>query len=85
MVVRGFGFHYLCCNIPSRICKFVRLTTTHGFKRSDSDSCVYLKRSRNESFVYLLLYVDDVLIAAKSKDEIRGVKMQLSKEFEMKT
>ncbi|KAG8499473.1 hypothetical protein CXB51_005963 [Gossypium anomalum] len=36
------------------------------------------------SFVYLLLYVDDMLIAAKDKGEIRKVKAQLSEEFEMK-
>ncbi|KAG8502824.1 hypothetical protein CXB51_000466 [Gossypium anomalum] len=36
------------------------------------------------SFVYLLLYVDDMLIAAKDKGEIREVKAQLSQEFEMK-
>ncbi|KAG8478601.1 hypothetical protein CXB51_028410 [Gossypium anomalum] len=36
------------------------------------------------SFVYLLLYVDDMLITAKDKGEIRKVKVQLSEEFEMK-
>ncbi|KAG8498562.1 hypothetical protein CXB51_004879 [Gossypium anomalum] len=35
-------------------------------------------------FVYLLLYVDDMLIVAKDKGEIRNVKAQLSEEFEMK-
>ncbi|KAL6332914.1 hypothetical protein AAG906_019919 [Vitis piasezkii] len=37
-----------------------------------------------ESFVHLFLYVDDMLIATKDKEEIRMVKVQLSKEFEMK-
>ena len=36
------------------------------------------------SFVYLLLYVDDMLIAAKDKGKLRKVKTQLSEEFEMK-
>ena len=36
------------------------------------------------SFVYLLLYFDDMLIANKDKGEIRKVKAQLNKEFEMK-
>ncbi|KAG8502376.1 hypothetical protein CXB51_000462 [Gossypium anomalum] len=39
---------------------------------------------RDDSFVYLLLYVDDMLIATKDKREIRKVKAQLSEEFEMK-
>ena len=58
--------------------------TSHDFRRSSYDSCVYFKKSDNGSFVYLLLYVDDMLIAAKDKGEIRKVKTQLSKEFEMK-
>jgi hypothetical protein len=32
----------------------------------------------------LLLYVDDMLIAAKSKIDIANLKAQLSSEFEMK-
>jgi hypothetical protein len=34
--------------------------------------------------MYLLQYVDDMLIAAKSKKEITTLKAQLSNEFEMK-
>lgn len=41
------------------------------------------KRNRDGSFVYLLLYVDDILRAAKDKGDIRKIKAQLSKEFEM--
>jgi hypothetical protein len=55
----------------------------HEFKRSKYDSCVYIKFV-NGSPIYLLLYVDDMLIAAKSKKEITTLKSQLSSEFEMK-
>ncbi|KAG8496742.1 hypothetical protein CXB51_007919 [Gossypium anomalum] len=41
-------------------------------------------RQCDGSFAYLLLYVDDMLIATKDKKEIRKVKAQLSGEFEMK-
>lgn len=34
--------------------------------------------------IYLLLYVDDMLIAAKSKREIQSLKDSLKAEFEMK-
>ena len=64
--------------------RFDLFMTTHGFKRNNFDSCVYFKRCDDGSFVYLLLYVDDMLIAASSKEEVRKVKAQLSKEFEMK-
>jgi hypothetical protein len=46
---------------------------SNGFKRSDYDSCVYLKTA-NGSAIYLLLYVDDMLIAAKEKSEIAKLK-----------
>uniref|UniRef100_A0A3Q7H8M3 CCHC-type domain-containing protein n=1 Tax=Solanum lycopersicum TaxID=4081 RepID=A0A3Q7H8M3_SOLLC len=38
----------------------------------------------DNSFIYLLLYVDDMLIASKSQEEIEKRKNQLRKEFEMK-
>jgi hypothetical protein len=34
--------------------------------------------------MYLLQYIDDMLIVAKSKKEITTLKAQLSNEFEMK-
>ncbi|KAG8498774.1 hypothetical protein CXB51_005214 [Gossypium anomalum] len=51
--------------------RFDSFMTSHDFKRSSLDSCVYFKKNSDGSFVYLLLYVDDMLIAAKDKGEIR--------------
>ncbi|XP_073360341.1 uncharacterized protein [Aegilops tauschii subsp. strangulata] len=53
------------------------------FKRPNYDSCVYLKIV-NGSTIYLLLYVDDMLIVAKSMSDIDELKKQLSNEFEIK-
>ncbi|KAG8485659.1 hypothetical protein CXB51_018846 [Gossypium anomalum] len=64
--------------------RFDSFMSSHDFKRSSFDSCVYFKKNSDSSFVYLLLYVDDMLIVAKDKGEIRKVKAQLSEEFEMK-
>jgi len=55
----------------------------HGFKRSEYDRCVYIKIV-DGSTIYLLLYIDDMLIAAKSKKEITTLKKLLSSEFDMK-
>ena len=63
--------------------RFDTFMLSQGFKRSNYDSCVYLK-TVNGSTIYLLLYVDDMLIAAKSMSEINELKKQLSNEFEMK-
>ncbi|KAL9818308.1 putative RNA-directed DNA polymerase [Arabidopsis thaliana] len=54
------------------------------FARSEHDSCVYVKEVNPGEFVYLLLYVDDMLLAAKSKSEISKLKEALSLKFEMK-
>ena len=53
---------------------------SHNFKRCIYDSHVYFRRCNEESFVYLLLFVDDMLIAANDKEEIRRVKAELSNE-----
>ena len=61
--------------------RFDTFMLSQGFKRSDYDSCVYLKLA-NGSTIYLLLYVDDMLIATKSKTEMEKLKRQLSNEFD---
>jgi hypothetical protein len=63
--------------------RFDSFMISQGFKRSNYDSCVYLKTIKG-STIYLLLYVDDMLIAAKDKKEIEKLKAQLNNEFEMK-
>ncbi|KAL2631883.1 hypothetical protein R1flu_016569 [Riccia fluitans] len=59
---------------------------SQGFTRSVEDPCVYLKRVSYEIFglIILVLYVDDMLIAAKDKSEVEKVKAQLSAKFSMK-
>ncbi|KAG8498286.1 hypothetical protein CXB51_006980 [Gossypium anomalum] len=47
--------------------RFDSFMTSHDFKRSSFDSCVYFKKNSDGSFMYLLLYVDDMLIATKDK------------------
>ena len=48
--------------------RFDSFILLHDFKRSEYDSCVYIKIV-DGSPIYLLLYVDDMLIAAKSRKE----------------
>src|ERR1044072_920599 len=55
-----------------------------GCLRSEFDICVYRKRSSDGSYVYVLLCVDDMLIACKHSSEIDKVKAQLYDEFKMK-
>ena len=64
--------------------RFDKFMMDHKYTRSKYDPCVYLHKLQDKSYIYLLLYVDDMLIASKSQDEINKLKAQLSKEFEMK-
>ncbi|KAE8733040.1 Detected protein of unknown function [Hibiscus syriacus] len=55
-----------------------------GYNRLNADPCAYFKRSSDNDFVILLLYVDDMLVAGPNKDHIEELKAQLAREFEMK-
>ncbi|GJZ65761.1 retrovirus-related pol polyprotein from transposon TNT 1-94 [Tanacetum coccineum] len=57
---------------------------SNGFKRSSYDSYVYYRSYAPGEYIYLLLYVDDMPIACKSKAEIGSTKSLLKKEFAMK-
>ena len=54
--------------------RFDSFMLDHGYSRSKYDSCVYHRKSSDGSFIYLLLYVDDMLIASKSMQEINRLK-----------
>ncbi|GJY31823.1 retrotransposon protein, putative, ty1-copia subclass [Tanacetum coccineum] len=64
--------------------RFNEYMLSNGFKRSSYDSCVYYRSYVLGEYIYLLLYVDDMLIACKSKAEIGYTKSLLKKEFGMK-
>uniref|UniRef100_A0A2N9IWT1 CCHC-type domain-containing protein n=1 Tax=Fagus sylvatica TaxID=28930 RepID=A0A2N9IWT1_FAGSY len=55
-----------------------------GYTRCEYDCCVYVRILEDGSYIFLLLYVDDMLIAAKSMCEVNRLKSLLHKEFEMK-
>ncbi|KAH9770104.1 hypothetical protein KPL71_012259 [Citrus sinensis] len=48
------------------------------------DCCVYFKETSGGEMIYLLLYVDDMLIACHDKEEINHLKKLLRREFEIK-
>lgn len=64
--------------------KFDAFVTGVRFSRSLHDSCVYYREVSNSNFLYLLLYVNDMLIACQDSLEICKLKEQLSSMFEMK-
>jgi len=54
-----------------------------GFKRSEFDHCLYFQQHDNNC-VFLLLYVDDMLLIGPNLEMINGIKITLDKEFDMK-
>ena len=54
------------------------------YTRSHYDPCVYYNKLPSREYIYLLLYVNDMLIAFKSRSAIDKLKKDLSFEFEMK-
>nr|GEX41313.1 retrovirus-related Pol polyprotein from transposon TNT 1-94 [Tanacetum cinerariifolium] len=64
--------------------RFDEYMLSNGFKRSSYDICVYYRSYAPGEYIYLLLYVDDMLIACKSKAEIGSTKSLLKREFDMK-
>ncbi|GMF35814.1 unnamed protein product [Phytophthora fragariaefolia] len=60
-----------------------RVFLKNGFKSCGADQCVYVKRTQN-GFVYVCLYVDDMIIAAKTHKEVQEVKEALKAAFKMK-
>src|SRR5574338_434346 len=64
--------------------RFDHFMLENGFDRSIKDACIYFKKLKNDCWAYLLLYVDDMLIASKDKNEINKLKLSLKSEFEMR-
>ncbi|CAA7059582.1 unnamed protein product [Microthlaspi erraticum] len=64
--------------------KFDDYMSEIGFTRNDYDSCAYTKVLLDGTMMYLLLYVDDMLVAAKNMEAINQLKKELSLRFEMK-
>ena len=54
-----------------------------GFKRSNNDYCLYSKVHKNE-IVYLLLYVDDIILTGPDLHHIEYYKTKLTNEFDVK-
>lgn len=64
--------------------KFDKFMSEQGYTRCHSDHCVYLKRKNDGSYIILLLYVDDMLVAGSNMQEINVLKRKLANSFAMK-
>lgn len=54
-----------------------------GFQQSHADPCLYVKVLRNGERVYLLIYVDDMLLVSTVVDEIKRTEKDLAKRMKL--
>ena len=52
-------------------------------KKNEEDKCIYAK-FKNGKFIFLILYVDDILLASSDVDLLLETKKFLSSKFDMK-
>jgi hypothetical protein len=63
--------------------KFDRTLRKFGFKENVEDNCVYVK-FKNGKYIFLILYVDDILLASSDVNLLLETKKFLSSNFDMK-
>ena len=63
--------------------RFCQAMLKHDFKQSHSDHTLFVKK-REGKVTCLIIYVDDMIITGDDREEIKKLKENLFKEFEMK-
>ena len=59
------------------------IVTANGFKENVVDQCIYMKVS-GSNFIFLVLYVDDILLASNDTDLLVEIKQPLFSHFDVK-
>jgi hypothetical protein len=63
--------------------KFDETIRKFGFKENEEDNCIYAK-FKNGKIIFLILYVDNILLASSDVDLLLETKKFLSSKFDMK-
>lgn len=63
--------------------KLNKKLTDMGMKQSLNEPCLYFKQNGN-IYLFVLVYVDDILVASQERGLITKFKNELSKEFDLK-
>ena len=63
--------------------KFDETIRKFGFKENDEDNCIYAK-FKSRKFIFLIMYLDDILLASSDVSLLLETKKFLSSNFNMK-
>jgi hypothetical protein len=63
--------------------KFDETIRNFGFKKNEEDNCIYVK-FRNGKFIFLILYMNDILLDSSDVSLLLEIKRFLSSNFDMK-
>lgn len=64
--------------------KFNEFKKSEGFQQCTKDPCVYTKGTNVTDIFYILLNVNDMLVAGKDIEKVNSLKKRLNKMCEMK-
>ena len=65
------------------VLEFHNIISSVGFMENIVDECIYLKVS-GSNYIFLVLYVDDILLASSDLGLLRETKISFSQNFEIK-
>ena len=63
--------------------RFDQVIKSFGFDRNEEEPCVY-RKMQNDIVVFLILYVDDILLIGNDFEMLSKVKIQLATQFQIK-
>ena len=64
--------------------RFTKVLKLDGYTQSQADHTMFVKHSTSNKVVILIVYVDDIVVTGNHEEEIRRLKVLLSREFEIK-
>ena len=53
------------------------------FKRSRNDYCLFVQKEEDETFSYVLVWVDDIVVAGATEEAVNEIKSMLNENFKM--
>ena len=59
------------------------LLLKEGFKRSRNDYCLFVRKEEDETFSYVLVWVDDIVVAGATEEAVNEIKSMLNENFKM--